>query len=268
MSHKILIFGSSGMLGTYVSKYLKEQGHKVINSNREDLDLTDVNEKLLESLLRNVDYAINCAGVIIPRIESQGDVNTLLVNSIFPRILANACKITKTKCFHISTDGVFDGKVGNYNEQSAISINPNDFYGYTKFMGESLNCATMRVCPIGEEKGESRSLLEWIKSCKNGKANGFTNHIWNGLTSLQVGKVISQLIDKEIYWEGIRHIYSPTSVSKAELLHIVDEVYELSIDITSIKGETSVNRSLSSEYDLGLEIPEIKQQIKELKGYL
>jgi dTDP-4-dehydrorhamnose reductase len=263
----IVVFGSKGMLGNYVCKYLNSQKYNIIEVSRQDLDISLINENTLENFIlnKNIKWVINCAGTIKSRIEELGELNALKVNTIFPRILANICDKNNIKCINISTDGVFDGLKGSYNENDTTNV--NDFYYQTKLLGEALNCATMRVCPIGEEKQTNRSLIEWIKSRKNKTANGFTNHIWNGLTSLEVAKVIEQMIRQNIYWKGIRHIHSPESISKATLLHYVNDIFELNIDIKDIKSDISIDRSLNSIYSY-FKISSIKTQIKELKGYL
>lgn len=269
---KAILFGSKGMLGRYISKFLKEKGYDVINLSREDFNITKATYKNIYSLINkynNINVVINCAAVIKPRIKETGEANTLIINSVFPRILADVCESKNINCIHISTDGVFSGTIGSYTEDDSAFV--LDFYGQTKLLGEPNNCTVMRVCPIGEEINQTRSLIEWVKSCKNGTANGFTNHIWNGLTGLQVAKVIYTMVSQNIFWKGFRHIYSPQPVSKSELLHIINDIYQLNIDITDMEGPTAVDRSLSTKYtfpSITFNIPPIPRQIKELKGYL
>jgi dTDP-4-dehydrorhamnose reductase len=266
----ILIFGANGMLGTYISKYLTKThiNDTIINVSRNELDISIVDENTLKSFILNnkPSWIINCAGVIKPRIQHTGEISTIKINSVFPRMLANICELNNIKCIHISTDGVFDGQLGMYTENDIPFV--SDFYGQTKLLGEPLNCATMRVCPIGEELHNKRSLIEWIKSRKNLDANGFTNHLWNGLTSLEIAKIISKMIDQNIYWLGIRHIHSPDTISKATLLDYINEIYNLNISINYIEDTNKVNRSLSSIHIFPIEILPLKDQIRELKNYL
>ena len=265
---KVYVFGSSGMLGRYVTKFLEENKFNVQKLNRNSIDISNITEIELQSnlSLTTNDVVINCAGAIKPRVDELGELNALSVNSVFPYILANVCEKFGSRMIHISTDGVFSGKNGNYLEDDTDFT--SDFYGLTKLMGEPKNCMVMRVCPIGEEIGQSRSLLEWIKSCKDKSANGFTNHIWNGLTALQVAKVIKQIINRNIKWDGVRHIFSPNPVSKAKLLNLVNDTFRLSIDINEMESSVAIDRSLNSSHNLNLNIPDIEQQIKDIKGYL
>ena len=46
---KIIVLGSTGMLGNYVEKYLKKK-YDVISLNRDKLDASDVNYNKLKSI--------------------------------------------------------------------------------------------------------------------------------------------------------------------------------------------------------------------------
>ena len=96
----IVVFGSKGMLGNYVCKYLNSQKYNIIEVSRQDLDISLINENILENFIlnKNIKWVINCAGTIKSRIEELGELNALKVNTIFPRILANICDKNNIKC--------------------------------------------------------------------------------------------------------------------------------------------------------------------------
>jgi dTDP-4-dehydrorhamnose reductase len=164
---------------------------------------------------------------------------------------------------HITTDCVFSGKHGNYNE-NAIHDEIND-YGMSKSLGELCKATIIRTSIIGEELMNKRSLLEWVKSNQGKEINGFTQHFWNGVTCLQLAEIIYKIIKDELYWEGVRHIFSPKSVSKYELINMINEVYNL--NITVIPQETQkIDKTLKTIYDTNdlFNIPELKEQIIKL----
>lgn len=268
---KLLIFGSNGMLGNYISSYLSNK-YEIINLTRKDLDLSTITFKNIDELfkLKNIqenDIIINCAGVI-PQASKQRSLNSRLyfkINSLFPVILSSICEKYSAKMFHITTDCVFSGKDGNYNENSEHD-ETND-YGMSKSLGELCNATIIRTSIIGEEINNKRSLVEWIKSNKNGKINGFENHIWNGVTCLQLAKIIEEIINKNLFWNGVRHIYSPRKVSKYELVSMVNEVYELNIKINKITTEEKCDKSITSTYQNQFNIPDLLEQIKEMKEF-
>jgi len=121
---KIFIFGSNGMLGNYMKSYLSKT-YEIVELTRKDYDLSKINIDTLTTLLneKNIqkdDIVINCAGVI-PQASKQRGLNTRLyftINSLFPVILSQICDSFEAKMIHVTTDCVFSGKDGEYNENS------------------------------------------------------------------------------------------------------------------------------------------------------
>jgi len=279
---KIFVLGSTGMLGNYISSYLKQQveidtdqTYDVISLNREDIDASNMTKKHIEVILKDNglssgDYVVNCMGTIKPRVDELGTLNALLVNSVFPHLLQQVCNVSEAHMIHITTDCVFSGDKGKYNETDEHDV--TDVYGRTKSLGEPYgDCTIIRTSIIGEEKGQSRSLVEWIKSRKDKDANGFTNHDWNGVTCLQLAKVIEQLVTHDVTFMGIKHIFSPEPVNKYELLNIVNDVYDLNIDIKAVEADGVIDRTLSSIWEsnppVEYNIPSIREQIQEMKEF-
>lgn len=265
---KIYVLGASGMLGKYVSTYLNDN-HTVINVNRDTIDAANQSQENLYTLLTSIgveknDVVINCMGTIKPRVDSLGDLNAILVNSIFPRFLANVCEIMNVNLIHPTTDCVYTGLKGSYNETDKYDV--GDVYGMSKAMGEPSNCTVVRTSIIGEEVGQSRSLVEWVKSSSGKTVNGFTNHFWNGVTCLHFAKICEQIIETNNFWVGIRHIHSNT-VNKKELIEMISEIYDLGISVNPMETPVKCDRSMSSIYETGITVPPLFDQIKEMKDF-
>lgn len=270
---KLYIFGANGMLGNYIQSFFSKN-YQVIPLTRKDYDLSKLSINTLEKLLQNKylqknDIVINCAGVI-PQASKQRELNTRLyftINSLFPVILSQICDKYEAKIIHITTDCIFSGKEGNYHENS-IHDEISD-YGLSKSLGELCKATIIRTSIIGEEVNNKRSLLEWVRSNRGGEINGFTNHIWNGVTCLQLSKIIEKMIREKIYWEGVRHTFSPRSISKYELANIINETYKLNIKINEFKTDDNVDKTLNTIYRINtiFKIPDLKEQIKELEKF-
>jgi dTDP-4-dehydrorhamnose reductase len=265
---KIYVLGSKGMLGRYVMTYLKDK-YEVIGLTRNQIDAYNINEeglhaKLFHLGLKDGDVVINCVGTIKPQIDALGDLNGIQVNSVFPRLLSNVCEKLNVNLIHPTTDCVFTGLKGRYNENDIHDI--SDVYGRTKSLGEPNNCTVIRTSIIGEEVGQGRSLVEWIKSSRNTTVFGFTNHYWNGVTCLEFAKICEKIIDTNGYWIGVRHIHSNT-LNKKELVEMVSSIYDLNVTVTSKETPTMCDRSIVSIYDTveGMMIPTLETQIKEMK---
>jgi dTDP-4-dehydrorhamnose reductase/intein/homing endonuclease len=160
---------------------------------------------------------------------------------------------------------VFDGTKGQYIEDDLQ--NATDVYGKTKSLGETTNATLIRTSIIGEEVGQSRSLVEWVKSNKDKTVNGYINHKWNGVTCLQWSKICQHIIDNNMFWNGVRHIKSPNVLNKHELVCLISDVYELNLTVNPFKTEKDFDMSLSSKYNTDIYIPELIDQIIEMKNF-
>ncbi|MCX6111685.1 MAG: sugar nucleotide-binding protein [Proteobacteria bacterium] len=267
MMKNVLVFGACGMLGYAVSEYFKRNDYCVDSITRKEFDIAKDNIKQIESAIQNTDVVINCAGVIKSRIDITPIEDILKVNSIFPRNLAKLCNKYKKFCFHITTDCAFSGNRGKYTESDYFDA--EDVYGLSKSAGESTDCMVLRTSIIGEEKETSRSLLEWVRSNKNGTIDGFTNHLWNGLTTTYLTTVITNILNLNLYRPGIFHIFSDKIVNKFELVSMINEVYNLGISINKFETSKSCDRSLSSEKDLCEKVVKktLRKQIEEMKRF-
>lgn len=270
---KILLFGSNGMLGSYVKLYLSDK-LEIIPLIRKDYDIDNLSIKSLEKLfiekkMKENDLVINCAGIIHHSSKKRKLDNKLYfkINSLFPVLLSQICNEFNIKMIHITTDCVFSGEKGNYDEKSPHD-ETND-YGVSKSLGELCNATIIRTSIIGEEINNKYSLLEWVKSNKNKEINGFINHYWNGVTTLQLSKIIYRIINEKLYWKGVRHIFSQNVVSKYELIVLINNSYNLNIKINKYKTIKNINKSLTTKYDTNkyFLIPKLNIQIEELSNY-
>jgi dTDP-4-dehydrorhamnose reductase len=258
---KIIIFGSTGMLGNYVWKYLSQFHEDVICIDRKVYDIQTCDWRKLDEILSvfsSEDVIINCAGAIP---QQKCDFRKFIaVNTIFPHRVNDISKKYGIKFIHITTDCVFSGKEGNYNELSKHDA--EDIYGISKSLGECDSCCIIRTSIIGEELHNKNSLLEWVLGHKSGGSiNGYSQVLWNGITCLQLSIIIEKIITSGRYWVGVRHFHSPTTVSKFELCQYINEVYELDLKVIKLE-DFSKKMTLSSNYLTKFIIPEIKEQIK------
>lgn len=260
--NKILLFGSSGMLGGYIYSYFKNTTIEIININYK---VTNTNFDLLEQILidnniNDTTCVINCIGLIPQRKSPESDKEYFLVNSIFPQLLWNICKKYNAKMIQPSTDCVFSGKKGKYIETDVHD--ETNSYGMSKSLGEPAGCTIIRTSIIEKEMSNKKSFLEWVIS-NNNKINEFTNHFWNGITCLQYCKIIEKMIRENIFWEGVRHIHSPTAMSKYEMASTISQVFNLNIEIIPTESEEMSDKTLLSNFNY-FEIPELDVQIRDL----
>ena len=130
----IWLIGCNGMLGTEVSRQLKENKIEYVGTDRE-VDFTD--EKAVNdfALNKKIDFIVNCAAyTAVDKAESDVELCRKL-NVKGPEVIAKFAKKTGAVLLHISTDYVFDG-TGNTPRTEDMPIAPIGVYGVTKAEGE------------------------------------------------------------------------------------------------------------------------------------
>ncbi len=263
----ILIFGSKGMLGYAAVLYFRAQGYRVIELSRENFDIVkDPFSKAVQNLSQ-ADLILNAACIIKSRFANFSTEEIFQVNAIFPRNLAKYSKQNNIPCFNITSDGVFSGNAGPYSEKSYFDS--FDLYSISKVAGECDDCMYLRTSIVGEETGEGRSLLEWVRSNQGKEINGFVNHFWNGVTSLFLAEIIDNIFKNNLYQNGVFHIFSKEAVTKYQLLSLINETYNLGIKVNPVEAEVACDRRLVSEYELNQLVSNksIEQQLKEMRDF-
>lgn len=233
--NRLLILGSSGMLGSTLTKYFSQEGIEVLEASRcgttaNSISATvkfDVTKDNVEKLFaeNEFDYVVNAIGMIAQLInpEKYSDRDLAIrINAAFPLELAKLAEKYNRKLIQIGTDCVFSGVEGNYSELSPLS--PVDNYGFSKALGEYCNSQVMllRCSIIGRELATRNSLTEWVLAQnKNSVIQGFSNHIWNGITTLHFAKVVEGIIKAGTFRNGIHHLVPSNSISKESLIKIL-----------------------------------------------
>jgi len=268
---KVFILGHKGMLGRYVYSYFKQQKFDVVGVDRSIIDASSTTREKLNAILlltlkaKKGDVFINCAGTIKPMVDKHGNLNAIQVNSVFPHLLSGSCKDNGFNMIHITTDCVYSGKKGQYTETDLHDC--TDVYGKSKSLGEPNDCTVLRTSIIGEEIGQTRSFVEWIKSSKDKTVNGFTNHSWNGVTCLQVAKIFEHMILNNEYWSGVRHVTSPDAINKCDMVRLISKIYDLNITVNPTEDKSAIDRTMSSNFTNDFNVPSLEEQIKELKDF-
>ena len=253
---KILILGADGMIGhkmaqslSHFDLYLNSRSHSNYlqeyfpNSTLSNFDF--LNQKI-EDLLEKTspDYIINAVGITIRRGASD-NYETIFLNSQLPKKIDFWCKENKKKQIHFSTDCVFSGDKGNYNDLDLPDTKDN--YGKSKGEGEinSKSTLTIRSSMIGREIYNKTELLEWVISNKNKKIKGFDNVIYSGVTTFWMSKTVNEIIKNYPDLYGIYNISSPP-ISKYNLITIINTYFNLNIEIERDSSYYS-NKSLNSD---------------------
>lgn len=271
---KMLVLGASGMAGHTIALYFQEKGHEVDTvASRNKLHagtvLIDIkNTKSLDEELvkQSYDVVINCVGLLVKESDACKS-NATLLNSYLPNHLAEYFSKSTTKIIHISTDAVFSGKNKQYDEDSPYD--GQSFYGRSKALGEINNNKdlTIRTSIIGPELGgRGKSFFDWFYT-QNGDINGFTNVIWNGVTTIELAKFIDTAIKNNVC--GIYNLASEKGLSKFDLLILLKDIFNKNnINVQPVSGSGYNSNLVSTRNDFSFITANYTDMMKDMKSWM
>jgi dTDP-4-dehydrorhamnose reductase len=287
---KLLITGASGQLGLNLALYAQRQGYDVIGwSNRQSLakapfavdqfDLTDT-EHLREKLEATApDLVVHSAALANLEACDKNPELAYLLNAEIPGFLALNLKRMGVPLLHISTDAVFDGTKGDYNETDMP--NPINTYAHSKLMGEEnvisefKDAIIGRVVFFGWTLTGKRSLAEFFYNRLKTEetVNGFTDMIFTPLYVEHLAKLLLEALEKELH--GIYHFFGNQAASKYAFgVSLAREfgfdeslVSPISVGDSELTTKRSLNLSMNNNKlrgALGHELPGIFEGLKAL----
>jgi len=282
---RILILGGDGMLGHQLVKSLSSRHDARVTvrqrlSAYKDFKLFSAENAYegveMGSMDRLIDVlgefrpeaVVNAVGIVKQRSTAKESVPSLEINSLFPHRLAGLCKAADIRMVHMSTDCVFSGRKGRYQEEDLSDA--EDLYGRTKYLGEvyESHCVTLRTSIIGKELSRKQGLLEWFLS-QWGSVQGFRNALFSGFTTLELSRIIEKILTEHPEKGGLYHV-SSDAISKFDLLTLIKRKMGLRIDIIPAE-EPRLDRSLDStrfRREFHYTPPTWEEMIEELSGSL
>ena len=253
------------MIGSATTFYLSNLGYSIIEVNRQGLSITGENEvrkfdvvqdsveKLLKSFPTDT-VIINLIGVIRHKIDLNSIESisiAMQINRDFPKILVRCAQKLGMSIIQIATDCIYSGALGSYSEES--KSDPIDIYGESKAAGEmaASNLLTLRVSIVGREIKNHVELMDWVMSQpQNSVINGFSNHFWNGITSMHFAKILDGILKKGIESSGTYHLIPSGTVNKFGLIKMIAELSGRNdLIIIETMAENPVDRTLRSVYN-------------------
>jgi dTDP-4-dehydrorhamnose reductase len=273
LKKKVLILGSTGMLGHQVVNYfLNFDDYDVIDvafrsKLREKTIILNVTDKtVFEKAITELspDFIVNCIGVLIH--GSDNVENAIYLNAYLPHQLKKISKNIGAKLIHISTDCVFSGDKGGYIESDVKD--GKGIYSQTKILGEIKDDSniTLRTSIIGPElKDNGEGLFHWFMN-QQGDISGFTKAIWSGVTTIELAKAIKQSIDNGI--TGLCHVTNNSSISKYDLLQMFKRYTKKDINIKPFDGKNVDKSFIDTRLLMDYEIPSYDQMISDMVGLI
>jgi dTDP-4-dehydrorhamnose reductase len=217
---RILITGSNSQLAIAFKKLFHKK-YKLILKDKVSMDVS--NEKLVNKCLikENPDIIIYCSALTnVDLCEKEIELS----NKINGYSVDNFSKNFDGLFIYISTDYVFDGKNGPYNEDS--KTNPINAYGKSKLLGEEIvkktfaNYLIIRTNVVFDI-GYKASFLDWVVKSLISKKNitVVNDQINNPIWTHDLANAIDYLIKEKFY--GLIHVGSDFLCSRYKFAQII-----------------------------------------------
>ncbi len=132
---KILVTGSKGMLGQDLCPELKNAGFIVIETHKQNMDITNFNQSEYVIKYYKPDYVIHCAAYTNVDKAEEDYKTAFAINETGTKNLAKICAELNIPIIYISTDYVFDGEAKEPYKPTD-KRNPLGVYGASKAKGE------------------------------------------------------------------------------------------------------------------------------------
>lgn len=275
MQDRVLILGSTGLIGHQVHNYLKSSGgyelHNIAYRNKlqENTTLLDARDesKLIKHIVSiKPQYIVNCIGILIDG-SNKDPENAIFLNAYLPHRLARLADEIDAKLIHISTDCVFSGD----KKEPYIETDEKDgrgVYAKSKGVGEIVNNKhlTLRTSVVGPElKTDGEELFHWFMN-QQGEISGFAKAIWSGVTTIELAKAVKWSIENDI--TGLYHVTNNTLISKYELLKLFQKHTKKDINI-KLTDENNVDKSfIDTRLLMNYKIPSYDEMISDMASLI
>lgn len=225
---RILVTGASGLLGLNFCLSMAERHtitgithtHALNNPPFGNLRADLVDQEMMRKLIleNKPEMVLNCAAMANVDDCEKNQRAAQATNADLPGNIAVICHEENIKLVHISTDAVFDGKMGDYSEED--EPHPLSVYASTKLEGEEKvlknnpQALVARVNFYGFSLGGKRSLAEFFLNNLREKrqVNGFVDVMFCPLYTPHLAEILMAMVEKDL--KGIYHVVSPECLSK------------------------------------------------------
>ncbi len=240
-----VVFGATGYIGAYIFQRMVEEGFDVIGTSRrescigDNLILYDILNDNLDNIMSEISYTDRIAIVCIA--ESNIDrcsvnyIDAYKVNVIRTKELIHELSMEGFRIIFFSSDQVFDGKFGNYTEES--ERHPINKYGVMKSEMESYllsnepNVCILRIPKVVSALRKKQNVLsEWTDRIAEGNIRCIKGNRLSFVSIDDIYNACQLVAEKKL--RGLYNIAGDRVYSRAELAHLFfDKLGQNNIEI-------------------------------------
>jgi dTDP-4-dehydrorhamnose reductase len=271
---KLLITGTSGLLGNNIVEVAKHSykviptyNTKPLHSNSLKLEITNLNEALSIFNKLEPNIVIHTASETnVDKCETEKE-HAWKTNVEGTRNIAEACQEVNAKLVYISTDYVFDGEKGLYNEED--KPNPVNYYGLTKLEGEKQvieyckNYAILRTSVLYGWHPWKQNFATWIinKLKRQQEITVVKDHYNTPTLADNLAEMSVEVTKKDL--RGLYHASGSKRISRYEFAKQIAKTYNLNADlIKPVKMSQLTAWIAKRPRDSSLNTSKIQKQLK------
>ena len=285
----VLITGASGLLGANLVRHFASNSNcvgwygttpvEISGAQTSSIELTD--HSAVSSSIERIapDVIIHCAAATDVEWCEKNPELAKAINEEATEHLANITADLDIKFVFTSTDSVFDGRDGNYSEESVPA--PLNSYAAGKARTEEIvananpDALIIRSYFYGHSPSGKRSLMEWVlnRALNGEEVPGFTDSYFSPISVSDFAVALDAALNSGT--SGLLHLGSSNRISKYEFARLVMETYNcdmsllrpITVSDANLRADRPRDTSLSVDLQaaiLGETPPSVHSGIREI----
>lgn len=247
---RIWIVGANGRVGKELMRLLDTRQIKILDTDIDDINITNTEDIALFADMNRPHYIINCAGMTDACKCEEEIENAFKVNALGARNLSTAARKIGARIVHLSTDDVFDGESNTpYNEFD--NTFPKTIYGKSKLAGENFvrELAPKHIIVRSSwVYGEGKSFVQTVIDCaKENKELSVPDDQFASPTSAELlaKKIVELMYNAD---DGLYHVVCKGHCSRFEFAKEILNLSGLKLDIKKISSKEDTIHYIRPSY--------------------
>lgn len=254
-SLKVLVFGGSGKVGSALSAAFMSAGYTVVSLNSSVADVGNHDQVCRSIMEVQPDIVLNAAACNGIDACEDAPQKALLINTLFPKLLAELSVQHGFLLVHISSDAVFGGTEEKYYLESS-NASPINIYGFTKYGGDCFVSAIAQRYYIvrisvqfGVTFGKGQFVEKMLEKIRNreGCLKVSDDIIASPSYSRDVAERIRELVEQQSPF-GVYHVANDGKASLYELVKELVNSMESDVAVEPVPHTAFPSRGLKNIY--------------------